>query len=277
MEEFFGDATIADLAEAHAEEVVKLSEAEMRRVLKEYKRIRQDLRDRLDVMNRGTFTAQQMAGTLTQIEVAIQAMTLALAGDMETATEHLADVGLDHLVKEIEKWDKHFRGAIVPVNLDNALIASDVSNFLFEKHQVSLSAYGESLRAFMAQELSNAVIGNLPAGEVNRRLGQIFLGEEWRLQRIVRTEMSNAYNVGKIRGMQETRDQFMPDLKKTLWHPMDSRTGKDSRKLAQDNPIVDVDEEFVEDSTGKTKRYMAPPNRPNDRAILIPYRESWAE
>lgn len=70
-------------------------------------------------------------------------------------------------------------------------------------------------------------------------------------------------------------DGEIPDLKKTLFHPMDNRTGKDSKRLSQNNPIVPINEPFIEYSTGKKLEYMAPPNRPNDRAILIPYRDEW--
>ena len=56
---------------------------------------------------------------------------------------------------------------------------------------------------------------------------------------------------------------------------MDKRTGEDSKILARNNPIVPIDEPFVENSTGKELVYMHPPNRPNDRAIMIPYRDSW--
>lgn len=106
-------------------------------------------------------------------------------------------------------------------------------------------------------------------------VGKFFLGEEWKLTRIVRTEMHGMYNYSKMNGMSELQEQRLPDLMKTLMHPLDKRTGKDSKALAQENPIIPIDEPFKFKWNGKTRTFMAPPDRPNDRAILVPYRESW--
>jgi hypothetical protein len=58
-------------------------------------------------------------------------------------------------------------------------------------------------------------------------------------------------------------------------HPMDERTGQDSKELASRNPVIDIDKPFKQNYNGKELVFMAPPNRPNDRAILIPFRASY--
>ena len=66
-------------------------------------------------------------------------------------------------------------------------------------------------------------------------------------------------------------------------HPIDNRTGDDSVQLASQNPVVDNDEPFrftfrraTKNGIVEEKRvFMFPPDRPNDRAILVPFRESW--
>lgn len=275
MPVFFEDPEVVELAQSHAEKAGKLEESEMRRILKLYREVRQDLRDRLDVIPKGTFTEQQMRGSLMQVEAALNRMQEVLRGEMQDGTETAAASGLDQLISEISRWNKRFTGAVIPIDLDAVRVASDTSNFLFNKHEASLTAYSEDLRSSFAYELSNAVVAGVQTSEAVQRMGQLFLGEEWKLQRLVRTELHNAFNLGKINGMFDLQEEQIPDLMKTLFHPMDQRTGKDSKRLAQNNPIVPVDQEFVEDSTGKVRRYMAPPNRPNDRSILIPYRRAW--
>jgi hypothetical protein len=64
-------------------------------------------------------------------------------------------------------------------------------------------------------------------------------------------------------------------LLKTLMHPMDQRTGDDSKKLAQEHPAIPISEEFVFTWKNATRRFMTPPDRPNDRAVMIPYRAEW--
>jgi hypothetical protein len=273
--DFFEESDVIDLAHAHIEKVQSLEDNEAERILKLYRNARTKLRDRLDALPAGTFSAQQVRSTLVQVDAAIAQMTGILGDEMGSASEVLAKAGVTHLVEEFKKWNKVFKGAAVPIDLDAVKIASDTSNFLFNKYEASLRSYGEGLRATFASEITEGAIAEDSTSSIVHRLGQLFLGEEWKLHRIVRTELHNVYNIGKINGMKELVDTSVPDLKKTLFHPMDSRTGKDSIRLAQNNPIVDVDEPFVENSTGKKLVYMAPPNRPNDRAILIPYRESW--
>lgn len=56
---------------------------------------------------------------------------------------------------------------------------------------------------------------------------------------------------------------------------MDARTGQDSVALAKRNPIIDIDKPFVQKFGKQEYVFMYPPNRPNDRAILVPYRASY--
>ena len=273
--EFFENDLTPEVAEDHIERIVSREQSEAERVLKLYKRVRQELRDRLDLLPRDKFTAQQMRGTLLQIELAIIEMNRILSEEVSSSAQLAAETGVDHLIKELTKFEKHFRGAVVPINLDAILVATETKNFLFNKYDASLKAYGEGLRSHFASTLTEAAAQQKSSGEVVSDISKVFLGEEWRLHRLVRTELHSVYNTGKIRGMTDLRENEMPDLMKTLFHPMDSRTGADSKRLNRNNPIVPVDEPFVESSTGRKLTYMAPPNRPNDRAILIPYREGW--
>lgn len=276
---FFENDDVSDLAESHISRIRSLEDSEATRILKTYKRVRQELRDRLEQIPPGTFTAQKLQGTLFQVQLAIDEMNRNLLSDFGSSAQDSAEFGVEHLIKELEKWNSKFKGAAVPINLDAVRVATDTKNFLFNQYDVSIQAYGAMLRSRMAKGLTDAVVAQDNLSDVIVRVGKTFMGEEWKLLQIVRTELHNVYNQGKISGMMNLWDKGegdIPDLKKTLFHPMDSRTGDDSKRLAQNNPIVPIDEPFVETSTGKRLEYMAPPNRPNDRAILIPYRDSWS-
>lgn len=274
---FFGKSFVEELAEQHSEQFNKMSEEEVKRIIEVYKRVRVELRDRLDMLPAGTFTTQRVSAALAQVELALQRLNDELRNEMGLTGETASSLGLDHLIEEIERWDKEFIGATVPININAVKAASDAKNFLFNKHEISINAYSSSVRSIFANGISQAAIEEVSMGEVVSRISKTFLGQEWQLHRLVRTEVMGIYSLGKLYGMKDLAEDQVPDLMKTLWHPMDSRTGKDSKILAQDNPIVPVDEPFVEDSTGRELRYMMPPNRPNDRSILIPYRKAWAE
>lgn len=281
---FFQEEDVKDVALNHIEEIKNLSDRESERILKAYRRVRQELRDRLDVFSLngkdGTFTAQKTRGALMQVDLAIETMNKNLLNDMNSAAQSASELGIDNLITEIEKYNKVFTGAIVPINIDAAVVASETKNLLFSQYESSMQAYGQMTRQRMAQALTQGTLEQLNLSEMIPRLGMALKAEEWKLEQIVRTELHNVYSVGKLNGMFDLWDEGkgqIPDLMKTLYHPMDHRTGKDSILLNKNNPIVPLDEPFEETSTGKKLVYMAPPNRPNDRAILIPFREGWKQ
>ena len=146
------------------------------------------------------------------------------------------------------------------------------------KYDASIESYNSLLRARMAQSLTESVVAQESTGDVIQRLSQVFMGEQWKIEQITRTELHGVYAQGKLAGMRQLWDDgegTIPDLKKTLYHPMDKRTGEDSKWLNENNLIVPVDEPFKYTWKGVVREYMAPPDRPNDRSILIPYRDAW--
>jgi hypothetical protein len=138
-----------------------------------------------------------------------------------------------------------------------------------------LDSYSADIRSSVANSLTNAAIEELPLSEVVQRMSQFWIGEEWKLTQIARTELHNVYSMGKLNSLIEVRDNYLPDMKKTLFHPMDSRTGADSVYANRKNLIVALNEPFEYTWNGKKRSYMSPPDRPNDRSVLVPYRNNW--
>ena len=275
MPDFFEEVDSIGIVEQHIQGVLKLEESKANALLRRYKDIRQDLRDRLDFIPGDTFSAQQLRGVLTQVDAAITAMSISLSTGMQEQAGIFALRGVEDGITELQKFEKIFQGAVVPININRMLAAQETSNFLLNKYEASINAYSEDLRASIVGSLTNEALAESPLSSVVRRLGQFFVGEEWKLLRIARTEFHNIYNLGKQNSLTEVRDEVLPDLMKTLMHPMDSRTGADSIALAKENPIVPIDEPFVQEWRGKKFIFMTPPNRPNDRAVLVPYRDAW--
>lgn len=272
---FFSSLTVRDILERHVNEVLRLEEAQAKELAKRYREIRQELRDRLDTFAEGTFSSQQLSGVLVQVDAALLALEDRLNGGMLEAAEVMTEESIRQVVEELEAFEAHFTGAVTPINLDAVLIGTETQNFLVNRYEASIKAYSQDLRANIALQLTNSVIAEESLSLVTRRLGKFFLGEEWKILRIARTELHNMYNIAKLNGLKEVKQEALTDLKKSLWHPMDDRTGQDSLALAEENPIVEIDEPFRQTFKGKEYVFMAPPNRPNDRAILIPFRESW--
>jgi hypothetical protein len=277
MSDFFAKVDDLGIVESHIQRVQRLEESKSKKLLSRYREVRQELRDRLDRLPEDSFSAQQLRGILAQIDGALSAMSTSLFTGLKDAARELALFGIEDQITEIKKFSQVFEGAVVGININAQVIASDTQNFLLNRYEASIDAYTEDVRASLITTLSNESLMGSPVSKIVKSMGAFFQGEEWKLQRIARTELHNVYNLGKMNGMAETRDQVLPDLKKTLVHPMDSRTGRDSKYAASLNLIAEIDEPFEYRWRGEVRRYMAPPDRPNDRSILVPYRQSWAE
>lgn len=274
MPGFFDEVDSTGIVEDHIKSVLRLEDDQAKTMLANYTEVRKDLVDRLSHVRGGSFTQQHLRGVLAQVEGAINAINHHLAGDLADGAYKAALKGVEHLTKELKRFDQEFLGAVTPINLNAALVAKDTSQFLVTKYQTNLDNYGRNLYGYIANGLFAASIGDKSYAQVIGSVSQAFTAEEWKLHRIVRTELHNIYNVGKINGMRELTDD-LPDLKKTLMHPMDQRTGADSKYAARLGLVAEIDEPFSYVWRGQVREFMAPPDRPNDRAILVPYREDW--
>ena len=91
--------------------------------------------------------------------------------------------------------------------------------------------------------------------------------------------MSRIFNQTKLLTYGEfNKANFNGTLMKRMFHPMDSRTAEDSKQWAQADPAIPMNEPFrLKLRNGKIQEGQAPPLRPNDRAVLMPFHKSWKE
>jgi hypothetical protein len=272
---FFEDDDVQTMSEGHVDKVLGLEDSQSKKLVQSLTEAKKDVLNKLSRAKHGSFTEQQMRGTLVQIDSTLQALNDSMLSRFRDAADTFGGLGVTHLISEINKFSKIFTGAVVPLNLNAAIIAQDTSNFLFNRYESSVSAYTEGLRGQLASGLVESVLAQDSYPEVIGKIGQYFAGEEWKINRIARTELHNMYNKAKLRGMGEVQENTLPALKKSLYHPMDSRTGKDSQFAARKHLVADIDKPFVYQWNGSKREFMTPPDRPNDRSILIPYQADW--
>lgn len=278
MPDFFEQVDSMGIVENHIHQVLGLETSQEKLILQKYTEIRRDLVDRLSRVPNGTFTSQRLHGVLAQVEGAITAMSEHLEGSMVKGAYEAALKGVEHLTKEMAVFDSYFLGAVTPINLNAAILANDTAQLLVTRYKTNLDGYGVDLQRQIVNGLFSATIGETNYEEVVGRIGAFFNAEEWKLRRIVRTELHGVYNRGKLVGMQKLLDEdTIPELKKTLIHPMDARTGDDSRYAASKELIAEVSEPFKYTWQGKPRIFQAPPDRPNDRAIMVPYNPAWVD
>lgn len=135
-----------------------------------------------------------------------------------------------------------------------------------------LDRYGLNVIGDFEQTLTTGVLARKPWNEVKADLigrSSFLQGKPafW-AERIIRTEMMGAYNRASWEANREADDQ-LGDMVKILSATFDDRTASDS--YAVHGQIRFPDEAF-ESWFGL---YQHPPNRPNDREIVVPHRISW--
>jgi hypothetical protein len=276
------------IAEEHAERVLSLEEEQEQRLVAVYRKVAANLRARLRSYPKDTFTAQRMRSVLLQLEAAIRAFEQDLSDTAKLGAQLMAERGTRDLVRELNKHNDYFHGTMAHLDVEQHLAATEMTKRLINNYDVSIKTYSTALRHSISTQLQNLFIEGISPEEIHTRMierdgiANFFEGEAWRLRRIVRTELHGIYGQGKLSTLADIAETE-PALRKTLFHPKDSRTADDSLYAESLNLRPKVTDPFVyvwqEKKGGKRYRrvFMSPPDRPNDRAILIPYHPSWDE
>lgn len=139
----------------------------------------------------------------------------------------------------------------------------------------SFQRYGADAVAGIEDALAAKMVVGKPWNEARAEVWNIVRDQvgdrEWMVDRILRTEISAAYNGTTLAALQSEDDAEDPMLKK-LVATWDAVTGKDS--MAVHGQTRKVNEPFVDP---KGRVYMAPPNRPHDRELVVGWRISYAQ
>lgn len=146
-----------------------------------------------------------------------------------------------------------------------------------QAHQIHIDVSERLSDAFLQQQTRAQVLG---------ALGDTTDHAFWRVERAVRTEAAYAYNAAQQDGIDALADEF-PDMMArwvehvddSTWQPMDKRVAPDSIALhGQVKPpdgLFTMPNDPAVSSAMWGRTWDFPPNRPNDRAIVMPWRRAW--
>ena len=101
--------------------------------------------------------------------------------------------------------------------------------------------------------------------KISERVKEVFSGEDYQIERVVRTEILNASNAGAYEANKDKGAKF----KRWKAAMGNARTAEDSKRL--NDQLQPIDEPFVDPETGDTCQH--PPNRPNCRCSVDYYIE----
>lgn len=269
--------TIEKVLDRSANRIESMEEREARKLLRIYRESQKELQLRLLAVPSNTFTEAQMESRLLQIEHGIQALNARLKNHMKNGYENISNQGFEDSVSEVNSFEKQYLGVTNAIDIDLVLTSLEPKNYLFNRYESSVLAYNESMRSSFTNSLANGITQNKTWSQIVADISNNYSMNEYKIARIVRTELHNIYNVSKMDGFKESRDKFVPDLKKALFHPLDHRTGEDSKAARKQIKSVDIDKPFKYKYNDKEVVFMTPPDRPNDRSILMPWRNEYSK
>lgn len=284
-------ALIRQLVDLHRRQIAGIVELRgVRRMGGIYEEARGELEQKLRRLVRAgkgqTFGAQHLRLILGQVTDTVRGFE----GDLQ---DHLVQTGrlaatvtprqVAHMVGTVETQ----LGRMTPV-IQSAQVAvvrgvyPSVAPTLLDRYRLHSKLYGPQAIASIKNGLAQMMIQGEDVDQAVTRVVSstgLFENQRWRAERIVRTETSWTIGVSRQRALEQLKPA-VPQMMKRLVATHDDREGDDSKDL--DGQTVPVDQPFiwkVRDSrgalTGKVVRYMQPPNRPNDREVVIPWVAAW--
>lgn len=234
------------------------------------------------------FTVQQHRTMIAQVRQGIMATAKDLGGGLSKATIETQKEALTGLIKDVRKLEKSLSGTTVVLPIEEASRFAGVIDkrrtSLMKLNKTSMARYGAGTVKAMEKQMSLSLSqGESGHAAIDRMMKTADI-EWWRAERIVRTEQAWAYNATQMDGLTASAED-LPDMM-LRWtelvddgtlSPLDNRVGKDS--IALHGQLVKPGDFFFMPAgpwpSLNGKSWQHPPNRPNDRAVLQPWRPAW--
>ena len=175
--------------------------------------------------------------------------------------------------------DHRFTGTVRPLRFDTLAWWErqnrDIGEARLRVFKGSFERYGAATVLAVEDAIAQNVLLGQPWTAARARVWEATrqtVGQKgWMVDRIIRTETSATYAGATLAALHEEDDPDDP-MSKRLVATFDQVTARDSVYVhGQTRPL---DEPFQDN---KGRLYQAPPNRPNDREVIVGWRDSWGD
>lgn len=232
-----------------------------------------------------SFTAVQARAVLGQVQDVLRALKPGMKGVLVDQAIRASKVQTASVLRYLADAEKHFTGVAAPLPISDAAVydhvrqgaeSSVLRRILSDPANPAqpgvLDRYGEQVIGDFEASLAQRVLAKKPWAEVRDDLvkSSPFLQKapaHW-AERIVRTESMAASNRSSLEAI-KVAETALGDVVKIISATFDNRTAADS--YAVHGQIRRPEEPFQD----WRHSYMHPPNRPNDREVVVPHRLSW--
>lgn len=234
-----------------------------------------------------TYTAHKHQALMVQLDRAMKDVTdaapKAMLKELRGGSLKAGRLSIEKLTKMVEEGEKRFRDAVTPMRIPIVKVLTNVQRTMMGRHEQKSERYADGIGDRVRREMAIGVVRGESVNEIAKRLvgmkadkmsasdkadaiadKQLF-ANEYEAERLVRTELVNAYTETQIESLGEL-DADDPGWKKMWDAANDDRVCDDCNDL--DGVVVDHDELFPGGIQG-------PPLHPNDRCTIVPWRDDW--
>lgn len=214
------------------------------------------------------------------IDAKMQQVAARLANEMVVAQKGTLAESADALAAYVGKAQGRATLLDDPVVRDRVMRAQRQAMEASQRESATRLAAG--IRDALQRRLNVEVQNESTIGQAINALNDELDAQWWQVERLVRTETARAFNEGQRAGIEALAAEEPGVLMRWTEHvhdltgePMDDRVGKDS--LVLHGQVAKPGKAFVMPPDARAPKgmvgqsWMHPPNRPNDRAVLLPW------
>lgn len=230
-----------------------------------------------------TYTAQIHRNALVAVRrarSAIGQIVPTLADGLRRGARDAGRLATAHVQKDLARFHQIFDGSIKIVPINEAAVIARGDRLVLRRFPRSARRYGAGVRQDLVRELAiSRARGESIRDATDRlmkRMPQVFDGQRYKAERLVRTETMNAYNVYQREAIIDLAGKEPGTLAR--WDAaLDGRSCAYCRSL--DGSVVDLvsGETFRVGRGRRARTHEQPPAHPMCRCVLTPWRAEWGD
>lgn len=252
-----------------------------------------------------TFTAHMQRSMMAQVKDAQIRLSAKMANQLGEGVRDIQAEQLKAIVRDVTRLEKRYTGASVTIPVEQGAKFTAVVDrhrkTLLRAHKTSMTRYGARVIAAMEEQTGMGLVTGLTNHKVADAIMETMDGEFWQAERIARTESMYGANLASRDGIEAASDVVPGLMMQWREYISDSGVSLDSRvadgttdskghKKSADSSamhlqVVEPGGAFVmpgSDPDGRPtpaqmagRSWLAPPNRPHDRASTAPWKADW--
>ena len=222
----------------------------------------------------GRFTYTLMQQTKAQLDREYNQLRILLYKHGADSFPKIADETVERTADTLQAADKLFTGIVTPLQMTEAsymtYIAGKASGSVLRHYKSSIQRYGLETIEKIELHMSKSLLAKYDTMHVIHGIQDIIGGNEYKAERIVRTESAAAYGITEAVSIREAK-RDLPDLKKRWSASPDAC----DCCASLDGEKIEVNQTFTCRSGKSSLDALHEPIHPNCKCSVAPWRSAW--